>query len=377
MNILFISHDSSHTGAPLALLSLVRAIREHIPEVRCTVLILKDGPLTIEFGKECPVIIPQRKPWCLQNLFVPSNLIDRLSIRLFLKHIKHQHFDLIYANSAYSLHCAIVLKEILHITVLLHLHESGINRCYIDIRQSWIHACDHFIAVSPLARQCLADLGADLSKISVIFPTSVFIEQLLNSKDVQEKTTKMDSAKTIVGFVGPLINRKGGDLLPIVLRRLCDRHPDFDFEIRSVGNDHDLERKCLEYDAHRLCVSDKIRFIDPLEDPITVYTEMDMLLVLSREESFSLVVPEFGLLGKPAILFNGSCGVQHFLQHEHNALIVPYLDLDGIADAIYRLGTNDDEKHRMGENLRQVMTEHYTHHDTNGQIINLLREYIS
>lgn len=374
MNILFISHDSSRTGAPLALLSLLKSVKAKMPDVTFSVFCKADGPLVNEFKQLCPVILPTGKPWVLPTLFTPSNLRERLSIRLLLQHIKRQHFDLIYANSASSLSCAVILKERLHIPVLLHFHESSINSCYIEIHKRWIRQCDHFIAVSPLSRDGLVELGAEPSKINIVYPTSDFIIKLLAAPQTSDMQTAKDSAKTIIGFVGPLIERKGADLLAVVMRRLSTLHPDCDYEIRSVGNYLDMERKRVEFDIQRLDVKDRIRFLAPMEDPVPAYKEMDMLLVLSREESFSLIVPEFGLLGKPVVLFNGSCGVQHFLKHEENALIASYLDIDGIVEAIYQLSKDANERHRLGENLRKTITEHYSQYDTNSQIINLLKE---
>ena len=371
MNILFISHDSSHTGAPLALLSLLKSIKTSVPDMKFSVFCKKNGPLVEDFKQVCPVILPTGKPWYLKTLFTPTNFRDRLSIRLFLQHIKHQRFDMIYANSASSLSCAVILKTHLHIPILLHFHESNINQCYIHTRRNWIRECDHFIAVSQLSFNSLVELGGNPSRIHIIYPTSIFIPILLSERQslIQFHNQKQ---KTIIGFVGPLIDRKGADLLAIVMKRLSDKYPNCEFEIWSIGNYLDQERRRVEYDANRLGVRDKITFIDSLNNPIPTYRETDILLVLSREESFSLVVVEFGLLGKPVILFDGSCGVQHFLRNDQNAIIVPYLDINGIAEAIYMLSQDREKCHLLGENLRNVMRNHYLQTDTNEEIIKIL-----
>lgn len=373
MRILFISHESSRTGAPLALLSLLQTIKATCSKMEFSVLCQENGPLIEDFEKLCPVIAIKGPHWDLQTLFTPSRIRDRLAIRFLLRKIRNQHFDLIYANTASSLLCAIILKERLQIPLLLHFHESPINLFHLHtpIRKKWIHDCDRFIAVSQLSRQALIGLGADATKLHVVFPTSAFIQRLLTeSPAISPKKEKTD--KTVIGFIGPLIERKGADLLAMIAKKTSDLHPDCNLEIRCIGNLHEQERQRVEYDAWRLGVADKFRHIAPTSDPVPAYQNIDILLVPSREESFSLVVPECGLLGKPVILFDGSCGVQHLLQHEQNALLVPYLDTDAVAEAIYRLSVDDKLRQTLGDQLRLTMKEHYTHNDTNSQIIQIL-----
>ena len=376
MNILFISHEASYSGAPLALLNLLKELKRRASTITFTVLQLKGGPLTSDFKHLCPVITLPDHPWKIRHLFKQDTLRDRLAIRLLLFHLKRQHFELIYANTMETLATAICLKRHLTIPLLLHSHEAFINQCSLNTPKSWIRACDRFIAVSPLAQHCLTALGADASKINTVFPTSAFTERLMAEKNPPQAIKKSIS-KTVIGYVGPFLNRKGADLLPIVMKRLHDVHPNFNFEIQSVGNFRDIERKRVEYDIRRLGMADRLRFIEPLADPISAYTDMDLLLVLSREESFSLVVVEFGLLGKPVIIFDGSCGVQHFLKNEQDAIIVPYLDIDGIAEAIYMLSQDREKCRQLGENLRKVMRNHYLQTDTNEEIIKILSSFNS
>ena len=373
MNILFISHEATRSGAPLALLYLLKEIKRRNLDISFTVLQLEGGPLTKEFQQICPVITLPERPWRIEHIFNNDTLWKKLAIRLLIQKLKGKHFDLIYSNTMVCLATAKALKGFLSVPLLLHTHEGKYNQSYLQTQSDWLRACDHFIAVSPLARRNLVELGAETDKIHVVFPTSVFIQQLLTdcpaSSPKKEKTGKI-----VIGFIGPLIERKGADLLAKIAKSLTHLHPDCDFEIHCIGNSPELEeeRQHVVYDAWRLGVADKFRHIAPTSDPVPAYQNIDILLVPSREESFSLVVPECGLLGKPVILFDGSCGVQHLLQHEQNALLVPYLDTDAVAEAIYRLSVDDKLRQTLGDQLRLTMKEHYTHNDTNSQIIQIL-----
>ena len=110
-----------------------------------------------------------------------------------------------------------------------------------------------------------------------------------------------------------------------------------------------------------------LHFIGPVLSVVT--------LMLSREESFSLVVLELGLLGRPSVLFEGSCGIQHFIQNNVNSILVPYLDTDAVVDALYRLYTDRDMCFRLGQQLKDVLTDYYTTVNTNDEIIRLLMTF--
>ena len=376
MNILFIVHESSRTGAPLALLSLLKKMKVDIPHFSSTVLMMEDGPMVNDFRALGEVIVPRIKPWNLRDLFSPNGYRDRFMIRCLLLLFKNRHFNLIYANSVMSLDCAIVLKQNLGVPVLLHFHESSINLCYIHVSQTNIKQCDHYIAVSQKAHDTLVLLGAKEDKIHVVYPTSEFVGRLMECGDeMRVDNGKNCNSKFTIGFVGSLIERKGADMLPIVAKKLIDKYPECDFEILIVGNNHARGRKSLDYDSKRLGVIDKFRFVESKINPIPEYKEMDMLLMLSREESFSLVVLELGLLGRPSVLFEGSCGIQHFIQNNVNSILVPYLDTDAVVDALYRLYTDRDMCFRLGQQLKDVLTDYYTTVNTNDEIIRLLMTF--
>ncbi len=373
MNILFISHNANQTGAPLALLCLLKSIKEKAKDLTFSVFLMDNGPLTEQFKELCHVISPQSSPWNLKKVLTPVRLRDRLFIRMLIHHIKSQHYDLIYANTISSFNCAISLKEILHIPILLHIHESKSTLSAFNINSRTLGKCDHMIAVSHKEYDSLREMGVEKDRISVIYPISSLAEKLLrNPLYSQIEKTEKDWSRITIGCVGPLISRKGADFIPMVMNALFTRHPDCNFEIHIIGDYLDELRDTINYDIKRIGGEKNIHFHGMIKDPILDYNNIDVLLVLSREESFSLVVLEFGLMGKPVILFDGSCGVQHFLRNNDNSIIVPYMDFNAIADAIDLMAKRHEECLRLGRNLQSTMREHYNTTSTNEAIIEVI-----
>ena len=67
MNILFLSHEATRSGATLALLYLLKEIKRRHLDMNFTVLQLEGGPLTKEFKRLCPVITLPEFPWNVEH----------------------------------------------------------------------------------------------------------------------------------------------------------------------------------------------------------------------------------------------------------------------------------------------------------------------
>ena len=130
----------------------------------------------------------------------------------------------------------------------------------------------------------------------------------------------------------------------------------------------------VAYDLGRIGMSDRLHDLGSSPDPLPLYKDLDFILLLSREDPFPLAAVENGLLGKPCILFDGSCGTQRFIENGENGIVVPYLDIDGMAEAIYWLCSDREKCRLMGKRFQETLTSHYQQWRTNDEIIKLLRQ---
>ncbi|MBR4366464.1 MAG: glycosyltransferase family 4 protein [Bacteroidaceae bacterium] len=370
MNILFISHEASRSGAPLALLYLLKEIKSKATDITFTVLQLEGGPLTDEFRKLCKVIIPTERPWRVEHLFKRDSLRERLSVRLLINHLKKQHFDLIYANTVVTLPTAVALKTSLSIPVVLHAHEASNSFAHLGVTKDLVKQCDYYIGASGIVYDSLIKYGSVPDRTHTIYPFSEFADRIVSGEATPPKKDAGD--KVLIGCIGPMTERKGADFIPMIVRRLHDLYPECPYEIQCIGTYMEGISKKVEYDLARIGMSDKVRNLGSQPDPLPLYLNLDFLLVLSREDPFPLAVVENGLLGKPSILFDGSCGTQRFINNGVNGVIVPYMDIDGMAKAIYHLCQDREARVSMGQKFQKTLSDHYQHARTNDEIIKLL-----
>lgn len=377
MKILFISHEASRSGAPLALLYLLKEMKIKTPEITFNVLFVQGGPLIDDFKSICKTICPFNRPWNIQHVFKHDTIRERLSIRFLIQYLKKERYDLIYANTVASLSTAVALKTHLSIPILLHAHEAVQSQHRFGVTKNLIKNCDYFIGAGILAYEGLIAFDAPADRIHTIYPFSELAERIMSDASLSSKNKCPNERKALIGCIGPLTERKGADFLPMIIRRLHDIHPDCDYKIHCIGTFIEGISKKVFYDLGRIGMRDKLQDFGSVSDPLPEYHKLDFLLMLSREDPFPLAVLENGLLGKPCILFDGSCGTQRFIKDGENGIIVPYLDIDGVANAIYQLCEDREKRLDMGRKFQETLTNHYHQFRTNDEIIKLLLQILN
>lgn len=373
MNILFISHEASRSGAPIVLLNLIKEIKSKKTDITCTVLLIYGGPLTEEFKKLCKVITLNNEHDKISKLLLSSDLGRRIRYRLLLQQLKRQQYDLIYANTIVSIHTAVSIKERLNIPILLHVHETVQSFPTYGVTERFISKCDYFIASAGMCHDALVQYKVQPERIFNVYPFSEIGREIMSSHLSDEKETNKQNSIVKIGWIGPLIERKGASILPYVLQRLKTVRPNCNFVIQCIGSFIPCNKWAI-YDIKQTGLDDKFVDLGSHDNPIPLFKEVDFTLMLSRFDSFGLGVMECGLLGKPTILFDGCCGVQKFIENEVSGIVVPYFDIDGIVQAILKLYDSPEKRMEMGKRFQQNLLDYYQKNDTNDIIIKHLQE---
>ncbi|MGE0492610.1 MAG: glycosyltransferase family 4 protein [Vulcanimicrobiota bacterium] len=147
------------------------------------------------------------------------------------------------------------------------------------------------IAVSEaLKAQIQAELKLPPSQLEVI-PNGIDMDQ---ARPGYPKHPQLAGGRW-VGVVSALVEAKGqGDFLAI-LPELARRFPDLNFVLAGQGED----RQKLEEQARSLGV--EVLFLGFVEDPLAVISALEVVVVPSHRETFSLVCLEAMALGKPLV----------------------------------------------------------------------------
>jgi glycosyltransferase involved in cell wall biosynthesis len=108
----------------------------------------------------------------------------------------------------------------------------------------------------------------------------------------------------------------------------------------------------LQYDIRKSNLQDAVTFVGPCERPEKYYSAMDVFLLPSREDPCPLVMLEAAGYGLPIVCFEGSGGAPEFAEDD-TGVVVPYLDVEAMAGALFRLQGAPELAARLGESGRR------------------------
>ena len=353
MKTLFITHEASQTGAPLALLAILKSLKKD-NNIQFDVITIRDGELHNNFSEVADnVFVFYKTP----DNSLKTRIIRRIKKALHikedeLKFLNHRHYDLIYANTIASLWLGCAIKKRTGIPLIAHIHESEFLLSTYKAEKTMFQMCDKIISVSSLSKDALVNnYSIPSSTISVVYPFSPFIDYQMISDIPLRKDTKVTFK---IGLSGYCCWIKGTDLLPHVIKKWSELHLDINTQFIWVGQKTENFELQLKYELNKLGLQQYLSLVGETKTPMELYQEFDIFLLLSREDSFPLVALENAYLGKPIISMEGASGINDLLKQEAG-IIVPYLSIDGIVNAIYQLYTNKELALKIGQKAQQLI----------------------
>ena len=203
-------------------------------------------------------------------------------------------------------------------------------RSRTDLRH--VRAFDKFVVLTEEDKR----YWGDLPNITVI-PNSTSMKA--------DSPANLDS-KTVIA-VGRYSYQKALDRLidawGIVMERLgrnCD------WTLRLVGDGE--MRSSLESQIARLGLNASV-FLGRVEkDMASVYRESSILALSSRYEGLPMVLLEAQAFGVPCVSFACKCGPKDVIRDGENGLLIPEGDVSALAEALYRLMSDDVLRKQMG-----------------------------
>ncbi len=127
---------------------------------------------------------------------------------------------------------------------------------------------------------------------------------------------------------------------------------------------HDLEIAGLDAAVHLIGSRESI-------DPYLAAA--DIFLMCSREDPFPLVTLGAIGAGVPVIAFAGGGGSEEVIGGEAG-VVVPYLDVGAMAEAVVRLHREPERRQALGKAGQRVFRERYTFDRFTERLLGILRE---
>lgn len=369
--VLIISRDATRTGAPLLLLNNLKWIKKN-SSLKFIVILRKGGPLLDDYKSLAEVFLWED----IVTLGTKSNkfkyfiykvcrkmfrLGDETIARLYFTRLsRKKNIKLIYSNTATNGYFIKQLKTILPCKVLTHVHEGEKMLDFFnangDVTYN-LQVSDQIIAVSNTVKNVLVEKYKIKNNIEVIH--GAIDSSLAYQKNNRSLLSKVKDDSIIIMTCGYIGWHKGVDFF-IQIARMLSSYKKRRLHFVWIGaHPEDQSYIQLKFDVDRLGLSENITILDSKENILDYFSLADIFLMLSRDESFSLVTIEAGLVCKPVLCFEGSGGPCEIVNHDAR-FIIPYADINKLCERILALIENGDERHEMGKFLYEKVINNFT-----------------
>lgn len=311
LQVLFIGHEASRTGAPVGFLSLMNWFKSR-GVASPHIWLRHAGPLTEAHAAIGPLAVGASGEW--------PQATERTA-------------QLAYLNTATLGGYAEVLAN-KNIPVLCHVHEMEYGLRVTgerNLRQLRQHVA-RFIACSHAVKSALIRvLEIDGSKIDVV-PECVDVERALRLSQEAILAPQLPANARVIAGMGTVNWRKGTDLFLRVLASL-NRDGETWHGVWVGDLDSAPDRDQLLHDMRVLGVADKVRFTGSQANPFPHLIRANVYCLTSREDPYPLAMVEAAALGLPIVGFRGSGGVEEFAA-EAGGVVVDYADTTAMAEAV-------------------------------------------
>jgi glycosyltransferase involved in cell wall biosynthesis len=317
--VLFVSHEGTRTGAPMALLHLVRWLRDN-SDVAPEVAILRDGPLTADFAEVGPTTVlgtevewpsPTEAERALADKGEHARVLRDQVARMRSTVAPLAGRRAVYLNSVASLRLLHHLPDAA--PVITHVHElrSAMTWSLTPRDPDLIRTrVDHFITAADcvtdnLVRQFGVDRAAVTRVYEFIEAERVLAPPERSRAEIRAELGLPDDA-FVVGGSGWADWRKGIDLF-VQLGRAVARD---DVHLVWVGGlPGGDEGDQIAFDVARSGAADRIHLVGLQSRPHDWYRAFDVFALTSREDPYPLVGLETALLDVPMVCFDRAGGM--------------------------------------------------------------------
>jgi glycosyltransferase involved in cell wall biosynthesis len=348
----------------------VRWLKCH-SDLQARFLLQRGGELQGEFGALAPTLLATDylQPRLSSRILAKLPLVRRLAGHDPFKRLKKQllteNIGLVYSNTVANGRLAPVI-EALKCPVLTHVHELDfIIRRFVGLDKFNMvrrHTSHYVAAANVVADNLVNSHGIPRDAITVVHEfldcsASEPAAYLADRAQVRERLGIGPNTTLVMGS-GSMEWRKGPDLFLQVARLLHKRGPGGIAFVWVGGTERELALHECRHDLVRMGPGPRVHLVASVTNPFPYFAASDVFALTSREDPYPLVMLEAALFGNPVVCFASSGGGEEFVGNERG-LIVPYLDVEAMADAVSTLINDADLRRRLGKaGAQKVRAQH-------------------
>jgi glycosyltransferase involved in cell wall biosynthesis len=365
-SILFISNQATRTGAPIVLLHFLRWFKQKT-SIPFVILLTEGGDLEADFASLAPIFVLERSDFSHQNLVAELAIYD---------------ISLIYANGVGNSDVLLALSP-LKCSVIFYIHELEYNiSCAPAFKQTQQHTHQYIAASEAVYLNLIHNHHIPQQKIEIIHEfIPVNLPQIASvevSHKKQKLCAKLDIPENalLVGGSGTIEWRKGTDIFVQLAYLIRRKYPEIPAYFIWVGKPICADRfRELLHDMNKLDLEPYIHFVGEQLNPLDYFSILDVFVLPSREDPYPLVCLEAASVSKPIVCFDRGGGIREFVEDDCG-FVVPYLDIDEMATAVFKILQSDELQRSLGERGTRKLKERHDLEIVAPKLLNIIKRFL-
>jgi glycosyltransferase involved in cell wall biosynthesis len=364
--VLFVHLAAARNGAAIALLHFARWLNRNGSRP-FSILLNESGELLGEFAAVGNTWVAGNSRWCPGGLRSQAasaiglgrlaRAAERSDLRSFAAGCRPA---LVYLNGFASVNFRLIEVLDLGVPILTHVHELGLLfRAQAEsATPRMLSQTRRFIACSgAVKRNLIREHGVESSRIDVVHASISVgdVRAQRSREDVLGELGFPDDALIVIGC-GAAGWNKGTDIFVRLAENVCKQRDRARFV--WVGDRSGWMIPQHEHEVAMIGLTNKVRFTGTVDRPEDYLSAADVFVLPSREDSFPLVCLEAAALSKPIVCFADSGGMPEFVE-EDAGIIVPYLDVQTMANRLIGLLDSSECRRILGATARRKVAEHH------------------
>lgn len=295
-----------------------------------------------------------------------SIINDAKGIWAIRKFIKKYMPDVIYAHSSKAGALGRLADVGFKNIVLYNPHGWAFNmndisaikkKVYALIEKVLSYKTDMIIAISAWEKESAAKYKICCSDKIHIIPSGVDVclyDEKQGRYDLNRSKLNIPVEAYVIGMVGRISYGKGPDLFVKAAALIKNKIPNAFFVIVGEGE----ERSSIENLLSEMGLKEDFLITGWVSNPMEYIQLFDQAMLLTRWEGFGLVLTEYMLAEKPIITTRVGA-VPDLMQHGKNGVMIDVGDIEGIAEASYKLYTDNEYRQTLVSNGRLTVRNRY------------------
>lgn len=303
------------------------------------------------------------------------NAADMVSVWQIAQLVREREIDVIHAHLGRDYPLAAMAALLAQRPALVLTRHHYLPLWHHSLYRRLLSRVDRFIAVSESVRETIAEsVGIDKNRIAVI-PNWIPHSGGSPALDSQAARRKWEiRAPLAVGMLASIEPAKGVLEFVRASRLLLEKAIDAEFIIGGRTDPaHQAYLEEVEKAAGIWRDRQRVRFLGEIDCPAEFLSGLDVVVVPSWKEAFSLVTVE-GMAHGKAVVATRSGGPAEIIDEGITGLLVPPQDAASLAEAIETVLKDQPLRRRMGEQARKTALERYQRSKIVDQVEDLFRD---